>query len=452
MHDMLIRLTGLTAARFIGAVAAFISTLLITRHFGADVLSTFAVCISAAGATSVIMPLGMQSLIPLVVSRSVEAADRNTVQSILSAGRRAIIMFVVFTLVIGTVWLYFGPAHLSKVELQIFFSVVVLAPLMALMQLHAGALNGLQQHASGQLPDTLLKPILMLLMLISVLVLTDAKSIFWILGSLMIALITASSLQLRALHLALESVPHDPSIRNTLTQWWKHSASWLSISLFWDYHIELLMLVAATVAQPIEVAILYISFRIRVLCGFGIKSIYSVFQPKIYAANSKNDLAGVQDAVAGINSLSFTYACLAMGGLWLVGPWVLSMFETEFGQYGYILLTISSVMLIRSFFGPAISVLAANGMQRSIALVLFIGLLISVIGSLWLYPLVGIIGIAASYAISSAFASAIMWALVKQKIKIDTGIWAIKPFSGKLGNLPTSANTSSVQNHHQPRN
>ena len=417
------KLTGLTASRMVGAVAAFVTTVLITREFGPDVLAAFAICLSAAGILSVTMPLGMQSLAPVQVAKAIAANEGNAVRSFIRTGRKTI---GTVTLVAGFLvmhWALLMPGVEWQTKCAAIITTLIIAPQLALLQFHGGILNGFQQQFRGQLPDTFLKPVLFLLLTAIIMVATGSKSLLWILLGLSGALMVATFIQLRSLAGSLSRLPADQQAPSVQSNSFKKTGPWLITSLLWDYHIEVLMLVSALFVEPIEVAILHICFRIRVLCGFGVKSIYAVFQPKIYTAFAKQSPANVASAIANINRFSVAYAAIVMLALWGFGSLVLSVFDQQMGDNVAILLLISSVMVIRTIFGPAISLLAANDRQAQIAIILIGGLVVSLVGCTVLYPLFGIAGIAAAYAGSCLLSAMAMWAGVKRELGVDTAIW-----------------------------
>ncbi|MGI9351686.1 MAG: lipopolysaccharide biosynthesis protein [Rhizobiaceae bacterium] len=426
MTGLLFKLTGLTGARLAGSIAAFASTVLIGRQFGTEVLANFAVWMSAAGILSVIMPAGLQSLAPVVLSKADRNGDREIAKSLLGFGRVSIMVVTSIVLAFGLIWGILGNASPSVSQTQIFLSIVLMAPLMALVQLHAGALNGLQKHLSGQLPDTLLKPLTFLCLLSMATFSGGVDSAYSVLVALTLSLLLAVSIQTVALSRALRKIPQDQFTSKKKEGWWKRSFSWLGVSLLWDYHVEILMLVVAAIANPLEVAVLYVCFRIRVLLGFGVKTIYQVLQPAIFAADTRQDMGLVQGFVGKINTLSAVYVIPAFLAISLLGPEILKIFDPAMSEYGAVLLTVCSVLLARATLGPAITILASNDMQNTIAKTLFAGLFVSLIGSLVLYPSMGILGVAVSYTLSSGLAALWMRSKVKRIFGIDTAIWATR--------------------------
>lgn len=425
MKKLLYKLSGLTGARMAGALAAFGSTLLVGRYFGTDALANFAIWMSVAGILSVILPVGLQSLAPVVFSKAAKAGELEAASSLLWSGRISILIGAFLVSAAGISWGLMNQASPNDLHIQIFISMALIAPLMALTQLNAGALNGLQKHVSGQLPDTLLRPLIFLSLLLISVFSSSISSAYWILGALALSLTVAVSIQSIALSRNMRSLPANQTSEKDETNWRKRSFSWLSISLLWDYHIEILMLVVATFATPAEVAVLYVCFKIRVLLGFGIKTIYQVLQPPIFSADPKKEAGLIRSAVAKINALSVCYTIPALIGVSFLGSEFLKLFDPTMAQYGAVLLTVCSVMVARAALGPAISLLAANEKQGTIAKTLFVGLLISIAGSVILYPMFGILGVAISYTLSSAVSALSMRFTAKHLFGIETGIWAL---------------------------
>ena len=215
------------------------------------------------------------------------------------------------------------------------------------------------------------------------------------------------------------------------------TASWLTISLLWDYQIEILMIAIALVADPVEVAVLYVCFRIRVLLGFGIKSIYQVLQPPIYSADPVEDAALIRCQIDRINVLSIGYAVFSVLAIYAGGAMILGVFKPEFAGHGDALLAICLVLIARAVFGPGMTVLAAHGHHANIALTLLAGTVLTVCSSLVAYYPFGIIGVATAYVVSSGVTAWILSVIAQRKTGVKT-ISQRNSVSGALGARTTS--------------
>lgn len=154
------------------------------------------------------------------------------------------------------------------------------------------------------------------------------------------------------------------------------------------------------------------------------RSIYSLSQPRIYAALARIDMPDAQRVITGANAASFLFGLASLAGLWLAGPWLLSLFGKAFPGALPIALILCLTFLVRAVFGPAMAILAGRGRERQIALVLVASLIISLAGCVIFYPAFGILAVAWCYTIANAFSAAALWWIARTREGIDCAIWA----------------------------
>ena len=167
MVALLTKISGLTLARLLGALATFAITIVIARQFGTDNLAIYAVCISLANLAAVAIPLGLQSLATVEVAKLSAFPDRPAIRDFIAHGRHIMarswlvatlltVLFVAAVFLTGQASEYTRPAAIA---------VLAFAPIMALNQFHGGVLIGLQKPFSGQLSDGLVRPLVALALL-----------------------------------------------------------------------------------------------------------------------------------------------------------------------------------------------------------------------------------------------------------------------------------------------
>ncbi|MEM8797243.1 MAG: hypothetical protein AAGE61_16895, partial [Pseudomonadota bacterium] len=201
----------------------------------------------------------------------------------------------------------------------------------------------------------------------------------------------------------LDATP-DPSDRKV---WNKSAPPWIVTALVWDFFIEFHILIASFIAKPAEVAILHICFRLRMLAGFGMRSLYSLFLPDIYARHENGE--DVSAKIRRMQVIGTLYGLAVMGGFFLIGEALLSLFGQSFADAWLVLLIVSSVIIARGVFGPAPQLMAMYGMHVPPSIVMGAALLVSLAAAPFAYSEWGIAGIAGCYAVSSILGSAILW-------------------------------------------
>ena len=371
--------------------------------------------------------LGCSRWAPVEVAKQSAFPNRSAIRDFIAHGRHVISRSCVLTTLFALLFVVaaYLTGHASEYTRPAAIAVLALAPVMALNQFHGGVLIGLQRPFSGQLSDGLVKPFVTLAVLLASVAVFQSQSFAPILAAIGIGAVAATAIQVRALRPEMAAQSKDPAPEEApRREWSRRSRSWLGITLCWDYQIEILLLACALFAAPLEIALLHVCFRIRVLIGFGIRALYVVLQPKIFQACAKRDTTRAKRLIGRLNGVATAYIAVAIAGLFVAAERLLGLFDPAFSQYGMVLLVVCSAAVVRAIFGPSITVLASHERQGDILALLAVGVALSVALAFALYPVIGVLGIAAAYSLSAMMAAVGMWLLAKMRCDTDTAVWA----------------------------
>ena len=161
-RQLLARFSVLTTARLAGAVAVFVTNIIIARYFGAEALGQFALFVAAASVVAVILPAGFTAVGPILASEYVSKQQYGLLAGFVTSARRIICITscLLAAAVLGLVGLAPGLLRPDHVWIAIF--VCISAPGLALINLHGGVLAGINRQLHGLLPDTFAKPVFVL--------------------------------------------------------------------------------------------------------------------------------------------------------------------------------------------------------------------------------------------------------------------------------------------------
>ncbi|MFN3172712.1 MAG: lipopolysaccharide biosynthesis protein [Hyphomicrobiales bacterium] len=418
--------TLLTGARLLGAIATLVLMLILTRHFGADVAAGFAVCMALAATIATVGLCGLQAFSPILVAEYNKTAQYGHLRGFVLFGGIASIGLTT-ALVLGLHILeWLGVLSLLGIELNrpLMAAASVVAIAGVALAFSAGVLTGFHKQPQAQLPESLLRPFLMLCA-IAVLALVAAEpKLTQVLALAGFASVVAAAVVVAFLWRQMRKVPVAPLSMDT-ARWVRMAPPWLSIALVWDNMIELLLLLAAALAGATEVVLLHICFRYRVLAGFGMRSLYSVSQPRIYEALAAGDSSAVRGIIGMTNILALIYGAFVLAFVALFADILLGLFGSEFSDGKVLLLTICSLIVIRAIFGPAMAVLGANGAQMPVALILVAALVVAIAASLVLFPYFGVLAIGIAYTGANALSAFALWLLARHTFNLDCAIWAV---------------------------
>ncbi len=414
----------LTAARLLGAFASLLTTLILTHQFGPETAASFAVCTALAATLATLGLSGTQMIAPMITAEYSRNEQYGHLRGfILFAGTTSVALTCFLALILlGTYQIGLLASLGFDLEPPMLLAASAIAVCMTASSFSAGILAGRHKQPRAQLPENLMRPILVLIF-IGMLVLFAAGSKLAFLLTLVAVAFGASTLLLTVfLFQEMSSIPVKQRCFD-FSRWCRMAPPWLVITLAWDNMIELLLLLAAALMGPTEVLLLYVCFRFRMLFGFGLRSIYSVTQPKIYEAMAGKDKQATRSVIGATNALCMVYSIAAMLFLLLFSDLLLGLFDAEFADQKTLLISICSLMIFRSMFGPGMALLASAKKHFQTAVVLLFSLLFALVLAPLLFQFIGIIGFGIAYTATNAGASVALWWFARRETGIDCGIW-----------------------------
>jgi len=414
----------LTVARLAGALAAFAANLLIARHFGAKSLGEYSFILSIAAILGVVFSLGFSSVATVFAAELKAKDQQSSIGSFLKVSRQEILVLTLMAGIFGACFATFYPEFLGGFGLTSVLAIIGFAMVAAFISLYSATLIGLGRQMMGMLPEAVVRPFVFLFALIAAAVsgfTLDGHMIFHIaLTSAVLAFVVLTPPIGRLISEATKSTSSGEKQR-----WRKSAYPWTVSTLVWDYFIEVHIILAGLLIAPVQVAILHVCFRFRVLAGFGMRTLYALLMPDIVGANAEGRHEEVARKLQRTSLISIAYGVSVMVGFWLLGDLLLMVFGEAFAAAKPILLAVSSTILVRALFGPAPSILSMSGFQVPTAVVMATCLVLSVVVSLLVYTDHGILGIALSYAGANAVASVVLWFIAKQRTGFDGSVFCL---------------------------
>jgi O-antigen/teichoic acid export membrane protein len=426
LKSLLSKMVGLTAGRVLGAGCLFLITLVITRNFGPKVMAHYSLFLAMIGILAVVLPVGFQAFGSMITAEYAAHDQSTRLASFARYGQRLIFKCAaILALPLLAVAYWMPDPH--GYGLPITFALAFVAATgMALTFMSGSILVGLEEPFRGQLPDMLIRPILLLggflllgLMMpdLDILVLLGfAVLVYWLVAVVQYALLR------KRLGEGLTKADAPESAERK--SWWKLAPNWLVTTLLWDTFVEIHILLAVWLVSPLEVAMLHICFRIRQLAGFGMRSLYSLLLPKIFAANAKNDDAGTRQFIRLATRITLGYAVLVWLFVFQFGGFILGIFGSDYAQGQDLLLIILGTLIVRALFGPGPAILGMKRRQDMIVKILLASLALSVGIAALGFGSMGVMIIAIAYLAATSFTSIVMWWSLKTRSNIDCAVWA----------------------------
>ncbi|MEO0911160.1 MAG: hypothetical protein AAFX96_12760, partial [Pseudomonadota bacterium] len=295
------------AARIAGAGALFAANLLIARELGFENLATYAVFVSLVSIGAVVLSSGFPAVAPIFVTEystlDKPGYIKGFAKKALGQGAK---LCVLLTAIFICIWsLNLDSALFVQIDVVIVIILAICAS--ALLNLNGSVLVGMKKQVAALLPETFIRPVVFLTFLSAFLWFGNSKEIdavLWLITGSLLVTCGIVALRDRKLH---KSIISEKSCSEEKR--WKSAAyPWMGISLLWDFMIDLVILLVSIMASSIELAILHICFRYRVLAGFGMRTIHTLMMPEITQDCVEKDKQKLQSNIFLLNSVSLVYS------------------------------------------------------------------------------------------------------------------------------------------------
>ncbi len=420
LQRFIILLTG----RLGGAIAAFSANILIARNLGVEALGMYAVFVSLVSILTICLPIGFNSVATFFTAEYTAKDKPALLKGYILVAIKYLFITASFLFITLLIARYFTP-HLLDYN-NFLFAIIVLATAVAtsLLNLNSVIMIGLKRQVAGLLPETLVRPILILLVVLSLMAFNTLSNVYNVMVvSALVSWVAVALAFFGNAKIKFDFLKTKPE--NELPRWKKASYPWLATSLLWDNAIDLILLIVTMLSGTVEIAILHICFRYRVLAGFGMRTIYTLLMPEITGHMVTKDMAAVNKKITLANLASLVYSIVALAIFAVIGSWLLGLFSEKISDVGVpILIIVSLTMLIRAIFGPATLLLAIHNLHIATAVISLIGFLFAIAVILLFFEEYGLLTVAIAYSLSNLVVSVSLWLYAKKKTGIDSSIFA----------------------------
>ena len=424
------QVVGNYALKIINMGLTFAGAVVLARIMGPSQYGVYSFAYSVLMILAIVAEFGLPALVVRETAKGMVRKEYGLVRGVWEwaikvSGTLSVVLFFCggLFLLLGGQWL---PADRREATLWVLTAI----PLLALGDVRNAALRGLGKIISGQLPDLLLRPALLLVL---TLVLWGAGEP--ILGSrgVQLYLLAAGASFLIGILIWYKQIPQGifrvQSVR--ISHFWRRSMYSFGVLEI----MGVLNLYIATVMQGFfcvpdaQIGVFRIAQQIAQLASFGLV-INLVLGPRFATLYEKGDKPGLQRLAmfsARMASLFFLGS-----GLFFVlfgRVFIQKLFGQKFvGAYTLLLIMLVGQM-VNSLVGSVGWILNMANYEKQVALVMTSSVVVNVGLNGVLLPRVGIVGSAVAVSVSTIVWNILLWGLVRKKL----GILSLPVYLGKKG-------------------
>ncbi len=328
----------------------------------------------------------------------------------------------------GAAWIF--AANLPEGGLAVFYWGLVLVPLVALGNLRGAALRGLRHVVQGQLPEFILRPAFLIMLVLaahfglSAHALTASAAMMLHAVASLVAFAIGAWLLLRARPTSLRAIGTDVI----------HARLWLASALplgmvegmhLINENIGIIALGAFVSAE--DVGLFRVALQGGTLVTFGVTAVSAVIAPYVAQFYEAKDRRRLQN-IAAVGACAVAAIALPMSITFIVwGREIIALlFGEEFSPASTALVILLFGRLVNAFVATAGIVLNMSGYERDVAGMLMIGCIVNATLTLLLVPLWGIEGAAIASSAGLATWSLLLWHRVRSRVGIECSIFAVR--------------------------
>ena len=388
--------------RIISTGLTFLTSLILARLLGVRGYSTYALALEWLNFLTVPTALGMDRFMVREIAVFRARGEWNKLHGFLRWGNTAVLIASLLVAGIGAVVVTFT---LENPNLRLSFYLMLAAlPLMSLTTLRQAAMRGFDHIVSGQWPELILRPLLIIGLSVGAWRLLPTFSLRfsapWAVAALSAATLIAFTVGAVLLGRVLRTAPKAKPViewRN----WLVTALPFLLISAMYVVNSRTSLLMLGALGEETDAGLYQVASRGAEFIGMVLLAVNTAFSPTLARLYAQNQQRQLEHAVARSTRL-ITLVSLPIALAFIVfGQYFLALFGPEFAPARSALITLSIGQLINAATGTVATLLNMTGHERDTALVVGLSAVMNVVLNLLLIPRLGLEGAALATALGT---------------------------------------------------
>lgn len=398
IRQMLMSASGTALLQAFSSGAGLLTALLLARFLGRDGYGRYAIAFTWASLLAGLATLGLDRYLVRGIAVYEVQGQWQMMKGLL---RRANQIVILVSAAIAVSGVAVGALWISPTLRGPFCLAMLIVPVTALTLLRQGAMQAFGRVVSGQLPEYLIRPVLIIagvivLKLIGGSALSPSVAIGVNVAALAIACTTGAVLLLRALPSDLHSV----AARYDTSKWLRGAAPMMLIGGVWMFNNYVGTLVTGTLRGPSVAGVYNVVQTTATVIVIFLVAANMPLAPvvaRLYARGDRRQMERTTEHIAMAGLLVSVPVCAALAIL----PGVfLGIFGAGFRAGSTALTIVALSQLVNAAAGPAGNVLIMTGHQVAAVRAVGAGAFVNLVLAVLLVPPFGVTGGAIAFAVS----------------------------------------------------
>lgn len=387
--------SGSFALKIVGTGLAFALSVILARLLGVAGLGAYSFAMAWVSILGMMATLGFNRLLVREISIYRDRSEWGLMRGLLVRANQIVLLFSVgVALVVAMIAAFFGERTTPEV-LYTFWIAMALVPLTALISLRRTAMQGLRRIVSGQVPESILRPVLTIVFIATAyLFLRNSLNAPWAMGLSVLSAAVSFLIGVAMLRRSLpQPVKEAPAVYRTRL-WLQGSVSLVMVSTMYIINSRIGAIMLGLMSGPEATGIYTVANRGAELVTFIVVASNTALGPTIASLYAAGEMDRLQRLVTRASRFVFAVSLPVAIGLIVFGHWFLLIFGQEFTRGDAALAVLSIGRLFSAMMCTVGLLLVMTGHQRHAAVGVGIGAGLNVVLNALLIPSLGVEGAA----------------------------------------------------------
>lgn len=409
--------------RIVNLLLSFGVSILLTRILGVDGYGIYAFAMSWVFILNIIGSLGCQGLVVREVATNKSHERWGLIRGFLKWSNTLIFLTSVTIALIFAAIGWFFPIMSDTETIQTLLIALFLVPVMSLTILRQSAMQGLGHIVKGQIPESILQPLLFIAILASLHFLDfEVIKVTWVMGVKVISSILAFLAGTLLLYRIIPNQVKHAEPEYQTEKWFPSMLSLIFIAGTGVIFSRSDVVMLGIMAGPGAVGLYAIAFRLANFVLLSQQVGANVLGPHVATLHANGETKRLQEltrkSTRAVTSYALSFAFLLI----ILSNLSLSIFGPEFVQARSILIILCLSNLLNAATGPVGLLLNMTNYERTNAAVIGFGAILNLILNFILIPPFGAEGAAIATSITSIAANILLAGFVYKRLGINCTI------------------------------
>lgn len=401
------------------ATLVFVSNIILARIMGTSEYGIYTFAISVSILISGIATSGFVNILIRRTADYIENKQYTLLKGLLVWSLKNVLLISIISTL--AVYIFFMFYEIENMDSQMpLYLALACAPLFSLIIFYQSALNGAHFTSQSQLPEKIIKPILIITfsLLFYFIYNTNINSTLIVTANMMATITTIVfaylwySKKIKPLYNTLHK-------EQNLSEWRINYKGLLVLGILSIVNTRLDVLMLGFMSTAENVAVYNISSRISEIITFSLFVVNISLAPMISKLYSTQQQDALQKIITKSARITLIISLPVLAVIILAGEEILTLFGSDFESGYYCLLILSIAQMVSILAGSSGYLLSMTGNEKPAVASMLVSIIINSILNIILIPRFGIEGAACSAAISTIIWNISMATFAKAKTGIN---------------------------------